>query len=335
MLRHDSGLRFFSRSIDRTVRVKRQPLTILLAQPRGFCAGVVRALDMVENALRTFGPPIYVRHQIVHNPFVIRDLAARGVVFVEDISDVPPGSRLLFSAHGVSKTVEQQALLRGLKTLDATCPLVTKVHREVVRQAAKGRHVLIVGQSSHVEVIGTAGQVAPGQTTLIESLEDAQNLALSPGQLFAVVTQTTLSVDETSAILAELRRRIPDLVEPSQSDICFATTNRQAVVKLIAPRSDAVAILGGRDSSNSRKMVATAKAAGCARSALFEEAGEVQPEWLVPCRTLGVASGASTPEASVDALLDRLDAWYVLEVQKVTAVVEEVTFRSLPIRQLA
>jgi len=313
----------------------RRTLRVLLAEPRGFCAGVERAIEMLESALRTYGPPIYVRHDIVHNPSVVEEFTGRGVVFIEELAHVPAGSRVLFSAHGVPRAVEHEARALGLRTLDATCPLVSKVHHEVAHHVEQGRHVLIVGHAGHVEIAGTAGQVPASETTIIETLDDARRVPLPPGRRFAVVTQTTLSVDDTRGILAELRRRIPQLIEPATSDICYATVNRQAAVKLIAPRCDAVAVLGGRKSSNSRKLVATALAAGCPRSALFERAEDLGKEWLERCATLGISSGASTPEASVDALLARLEKWFHVRRGTVTATVEVTSFRSLPLRRLA
>ncbi|MGI9493523.1 MAG: 4-hydroxy-3-methylbut-2-enyl diphosphate reductase [Geminicoccaceae bacterium] len=312
-----------------------QELNILLAYPRGFCAGVERAIDMVEAALAAYGPPIYVRHSIVHNPMVVDDLTDRGVVFVESLENVPRGARVLFSAHGIPPSVREEARQKGFKTLDATCPLVLKVHREVETNGAQGRHTLIIGDPNHVEIIGIKGHAGKGQYTIIRTHEDAENLTIDPESDYAVVTQTTLSVDDTSRILEILRRRIPGLHEPSVEDICYATTNRQMAVKAIAQQSDVVIVVGGKASANAGKLVSVAKKAGCPRSFLVERPEAFDLKLLKGCTTLGLTSAASTPEHAVSMLISKLKHRFAVHVKPVHTMDEKVSFRSLPIERLA
>jgi 4-hydroxy-3-methylbut-2-enyl diphosphate reductase len=309
-------------------------LTVLLAEPRGFCAGVERAVGMVEAALKEYGPPIYVRHSIVHNPLVVADLTRRGVVFVETLAGVPRGARVLFSAHGVAPSVWQEAAARGLRWLDATCPLVLKVHREVIANTAMGRHTLVVGSPTHVEVLGTSGHAREGLFSIIETVADAENFPIDPDISYAVVTQTTLSIDDTAQILTVLRSRIPSLREPAAEDICYATTNRQAAVKAIAPRCDAMIVIGGVDSSNSRNLVQVARKAGCQSSYLVDLPEDFDLRELDSCTTIGLTSGASTPERAVEVMLRRITIRFSVLVQTVSVAEERVKFRGLPVNRL-
>jgi 4-hydroxy-3-methylbut-2-enyl diphosphate reductase len=277
---------------------------VILAAPRGFCAGVAYAIEVVELALKAFGTPLYVRHAIVHNEHVVRSFERRGVVFVEDLAAVPPGATVVFSAHGVPPAVRQQAAERGLRVVDATCPLVSKVHREITRFARQGYHILYIGHREHVEAIGSMGH-APTQTTLIESVEDAEQVEVPADRPLAVATQTTLSVDEVNAIVQVLRRRFPHIELPRKDDICYATTNRQAAVKALAQRSDMVLVVGSRASSNSNRLREVAESQGVPAYLLLEPA-EVQPEWVQRYRVIGVTSGASTPESSTEAIVGEL-----------------------------
>ena len=311
-----------------------QKLKVLLADPRGFCAGVERAINMVEAALAAYGPPIYVRHSIVHNPMVVDNLTNRGAVFVEALEDVPSGARVLFSAHGVAPSVRREAKKSSLKSLDATCPLVLKVHREVVANGILGRHTLIIGDHNHVEVVGIVGHADEGTYTIIETIEDAKNLHVDPDRNYAVVTQTTLSVDDTTEIIDLLRGRIPNLCEPATKDICYATTNRQAAVKIIAPHCDVLVVIGGHASANSGKLVQVARRAGCANSMLVEQPEAFDLDLLKGCATLGLTSGASTPDFAMTMLIDHLKSQFSLEIKPISAVKENVSFRALPVERL-
>lgn len=276
---------------------------IILASPRGFCAGVSYAIEVLNLALERYGAPVYTRHAIVHNEHVVRSFEQRGVIFVEELSEVPPGSVVVFSAHGVSPQVRREAQERGLRVVDATCPLVSKVHREVERYAARGFHILYIGHRGHVEAQGTMGH-APGQVTLIASVEDAESVQVPEGDL-AVATQTTLSVDEVERIMAVLHRRFPHLHTPPKEDICYATTNRQNAVKQLAKICDLVLVIGSRSSSNSNRLCEVAREAGTLAYLLLEPS-EVQPEWRTDYRYVGITSGASTPESSVEAIIGEL-----------------------------
>jgi len=277
---------------------------VILAAPRGFCAGVAYAIEVVNLALKAFGTPLYVRHAIVHNEHVVRSFEQRGVIFVEDLAEVPPGATVVFSAHGVSPAVRQQAAERGLRVIDATCPLVSKVHREINRFARQGYHILYIGHRGHVEAIGSMGH-APDQVTLIDNLAEAEQVQPPPDRPLAVATQTTLSVDEVNAILQVLRRRFPHLELPRKEDICYATTNRQAAVKALAQQVEMVLVVGSRSSSNSNRLREVAEVQGVPAHLILEPR-EVQPEWTRTYRVIGVTSGASTPEESTEAIVGEL-----------------------------
>ncbi|MEL6363782.1 MAG: 4-hydroxy-3-methylbut-2-enyl diphosphate reductase [Pseudomonadota bacterium] len=279
---------------------------ILLAAPRGFCAGVERAIRAVEDALATFGAPVYVRHEIVHNAQVVGALRAKGAVFVDHLSEADPERPVVFSAHGVPKAVPCSADARGFTYIDATCPLVSKVHAEAKRFHARGLAVALVGHAGHPEVIGTLGQLPEGAATLIETEEDARRFQPADPDKIAYVTQTTLSVDDTASILAVLRERFPALVGPAKGDICYATSNRQDAVKAIAGEADVMLIVGDPASSNSNRLVETARAAGCPKAVLVDEPAAPPTEFIAGARTIGVSSGASTPETSIEALLAAL-----------------------------
>src|SRR4051794_24376378 len=301
---------------------------VLLASPRGWCAGVERAVETVERALELYGPPVYVRRQIVHNLHVVRDLERRGAVFVDEETEAPEGATLVLSAHGVAPAVHANVAARGQHAIDATCPLVTKVHVQARRYAADGYRILLIGHAGHEEVVGTTGE-APDAITLVESVADAEALELSRGAKLAYVTQTTLSVDETAEILAVLRRRFPDIRGPRREDICYATSNRQSAVKELLPEVDLLLVIGSANSSNSVRLVETAHAAGVAAH-LIEDERQIRAAWLEGVDTVGVTSGASAPER----LVERVCAWFrargVAEVSPFSSVYEDVVFR-LPV----
>ncbi len=294
---------------------------VLLASPRGFCAGVAYAIEVVELALSAFGSPLYVRHAIVHNEHVVRSFERRGVRFVEDLEEVPEGAVVVFSAHGVSPAVRQQAEARKLKVIDATCPLVSKVHREITRFARQGYHILYIGHRGHVEAQGSMGH-APGQITLIDNIEEAETVQPPPDRPLAVATQTTLSVDEVNAILEVLKRRFPHLEQPKKEDICYATTNRQTAVKALAKQSDMVIVVGSQSSSNSNRLREVAEAQGVPAYLLLEPT-EVRPEWVEQYRVIGITSGASTPERSTEAIIGELLRYAPNATVEVLKVLEE------------
>jgi 4-hydroxy-3-methylbut-2-enyl diphosphate reductase len=304
-------------------------MQVVLASPRGFCAGVDRAIEIVELALERFGPPVYVRHEIVHNRHVVESLRAKGAVFVEDPADVPEGALLVFSAHGVSPAVREAARRRGLRTLDATCPLVTKVHVEAERFDREGREIVLVGHAGHVEVEGTMGH-APERMHLVESVEDVAGLRVTDPERLACLTQTTLSVDDTAEVMAALRRRFPAIALPRKDDICYATQNRQNAVKDLARRAQVVLVVGAPSSSNSNRLVEIAEKCG-ARGHLVETAADIRPEWLAGARCVGVTAGASAPEVLVEQVLARLrelaDGDFVLDA---LPVVDEGVVFQLP-----
>jgi 4-hydroxy-3-methylbut-2-enyl diphosphate reductase len=281
-------------------------MEVVLASPRGFCAGVDRAIEIVELALERFGPPVYVRHEIVHNRHVVESLREKGAVFIEDPADAPEGARLVFSAHGVSPAVREAAAGRGLATLDATCPLVTKVHVEAERFDHEGYEIVLVGHAGHVEVEGTMGH-APERMHLVESVDDVAKLEVEDPSRLACLTQTTLSVDDTAEIMAALRARFPDIRLPRKDDICYATQNRQNAVKELARRAEVVLVVGAPTSSNSNRLVEIAEKCG-ARGHLVETADDIEPEWLDGVACVGVTAGASAPEVLVEAVVDRLRA---------------------------
>ena len=303
------------------------PKKILLAWPRGYCAGVERAVDTVERALRMFGPPVYVRKQIVHNIHVVRDLEAKGAVFVEDERDVPQGAVVVLSAHGVAPEVYANAEDRRLSVIDATCPLVTKVHLEARRYARDGYTILLIGHQGHEEVVGTSGE-APDDVILVGSTEEARTVEVPDPSSVAYLSQTTLSVDETNEIVAVLRRRFPAIVAPPRDDICYATQNRQEAVKDLAARSDLVLVIGSDNSSNSRRLVEVSRAAGTAAHLIDDEA-EILPGWLDGAQTIGVTSGASAPEWLVERVVAHLKSLGATEVEQLRTI-EEQMFFSLP-----
>jgi 4-hydroxy-3-methylbut-2-enyl diphosphate reductase len=303
------------------------PLDILLCAPRGFCAGVVRAIDAVERALSIHGAPVYVRHEIVHNKYVVESLKRKGAVFVEELGEIPDGDRpVIFSAHGVPKSVPAAALERRMFAIDATCPLVTKVHREAEVHHKRGRHVLLVGHAGHPEVVGTMGQLPAGSITLVESVEDVGSLAPPRTDNLAFVTQTTLSVDDTRAIVEALQARFPGIVAPHKEDICYATTNRQEAVKRVAPLVDAVIVVGSPNSSNSQRLREVAERAGCPVARLVNGAREIDWSLFSDIRRLGVTAGASAPEVLVEEVIDAFAERYAVAVETVTTVTEDVFF---------
>ncbi len=306
-------------------------MEILLASPRGFCAGVDRAIEIVARALDLFGPPIYVRHEVVHNRYVVDDLRNRGAVFVDELDEVPDDATVIFSAHGVSQAVEAEARRRGLRVFDATCPLVTKVHMEVLRHSRDGRDVILIGHAGHPEVEGTMGRfdtTGGGAIHLVETPEDVANLQVSNPAHLAFVTQTTLSMDDTAAVIAALRERFPAIEGPRKDDICYATQNRQDAVKQLAQASDVVLVVGSPNSSNSNRLREVAEREGTP-AWLIDSAGDIRSEWLAGCRTVGVTAGASAPEILVDQVVGRLLALGATEVKNIGDGRESVTF-SLP-----
>jgi 4-hydroxy-3-methylbut-2-enyl diphosphate reductase len=310
----------------------RKPLTILLASPRGFCAGVDRAIQIVERAIELYGRPVYVRHEIVHNRFVVECLEAKGAIFVEELHEVPDDRPVVFSAHGVPKAVPAEAARRQMLYLDATCPLVSKVHREAERHAESGRTVILIGHAGHPEVIGTMGQLPPGRVLLVEDAAQAATLAVADPSNLAYATQTTLSVDDTVGIVAALRHRFPAIQGPKMEDICYATTNRQASVKAIAGRCDALVVIGAPNSSNSMRLVEVAAKQGCVRSKLVQRAVDMDWEWLGDARRLGITAGASAPELLVEELIAACRDRYDVSIEEVRTTGESVVFK-LP-RQL-
>ena len=298
---------------------------VLLAKPRGYCAGVDRAVQAVEMALDRFGPPVYVRRQIVHNTHVVSTLEQRGAIFVAEVDEVPPGAIVVFSAHGIAPEVRSDAETRGLRTIDATCPLVTKVHNEARRFAAKDYDILLVGHEGHEEVVGTAGE-APSRVRLVDGADGAAQVEVRDPSKVVWLSQTTLSVDETIQTVNALRERFPDLLDPPSDDICYATQNRQAAVKAIATQADLVIVVGSPNSSNSVRLVEVARDYGAPAAYLVDDAGEVDERWLDGVTTIGVTSGASVPEELVVAVLDKLDGHGFGDVEEVEAVEEHVTF---------
>ncbi|MGD0221969.1 MAG: 4-hydroxy-3-methylbut-2-enyl diphosphate reductase [Terriglobia bacterium] len=297
---------------------------VMLAKPRGFCAGVDRAIDVVNMALQLYGSPVYVRKEIVHNKFVIRSLATKGAIFVDDLVEVPDGAVAIFSAHGVSPEVRTLATAKNLKVIDATCPLVTKVHMEAVRYARENRSIILVGHAGHDEVIGTMGEV-PGQIQLVGSVEEAEKVQVPDPDRVAVTTQTTLGVEDANVIIEVLRRRFPNLMTPTSDDICYATQNRQTAVKLLAEDADLVLVLGSDNSSNSRRLREVAEGAG-AKAFLIDDASEIQPAWLEGVETVAITAGASAPEYLVQQAVAYFQALGVEDTEEVMAIEEKVTF---------
>ncbi len=305
----------------------RKSKTVLLAAPRGFCAGVDRAIQIVERSIEKFGAPVYVRHEIVHNRHVVSRLSELGAIFVDELDECPDDRPVIFSAHGVPKSVPKAAQARDLTFLDATCPLVSKVHVEAERHAAEGLHILLIGHAGHPEVIGTMGQLNEGQMTLIETNEDAQTYTPQSGQKLALVTQTTLSVDDTSEIIATLQSRFPDIALPYKEDICYATTNRQAAIKAIAERCDMLLVIGSQTSSNSKRLVEVGANAGVKNAALISSADSIDWDAIDQADTIGLSAGASAPEYLTDGVIAALRSRYDVSCQEVEVTKEKVIFR--------
>ena len=301
-------------------------VTVLLAAPRGFCAGVDRAILIVEKALERFGAPVYVRHEIVHNRFVVESLEAKGAIFVDELDEVPEDVPVVFSAHGVPKSVPAEAQRRNMLYVDATCPLVSKVHREAEHHFEAGRHIILIGHAGHPEVVGTMGQLPAGAVTLVEDAAQAERVAVPDPDNLAFITQTTLSVDDTAAIVAVLQRRFPRMAGPRREDICYATTNRQTAVKALAAEADAVLVVGAPNSSNSMRLVEVAKGAGCAKSLLVQRAADVDWGWLAGVRRLGITAGASAPEVLVQEVIDACRRHFNVKVEELRVTDEAVRF---------
>jgi len=303
------------------------PLTLYLAAPRGFCAGVDRAIKIVEMALQKWGAPVYVRHEIVHNRFVVDGLRAKGAVFVEELDDCPADRPVIFSAHGVPKAVPAEAARRNMIQVDATCPLVTKVHNEAARLYEAGLQLVMIGHAGHPEVLGTMGQLPEGEVILVETVDDVARIAPRDAAKLAFVTQTTLSVDDTAAVVEALRARFPAIVGPAKEDICYATTNRQAAVKEVAPKIGALLVIGAPNSSNSKRLVEVGRAAGCAYAQLVQRAAEIDWRALDGVRTIGLTAGASAPEVLVNEVVDAFRDRFDVTVETVETAVERVEFK--------
>jgi 4-hydroxy-3-methylbut-2-enyl diphosphate reductase len=311
-----------------TTGAAKPPLTILLAAPRGFCAGVDRAIQIVELALQRFGAPVYVRHEIVHNRTVVEDLKAKGAIFVEELDEIPEGDApVVFSAHGVPKSVPANAARRNMFHLDATCPLVSKVHVQVEQQDRQGLEILLIGHEGHPEVVGTMGQLPEGSVKLIETVEDAERFTPDDPDRLSFVSQTTLSVDDTREIIEVLQRRFPNITGPRKNDICYATSNRQDAVKAIAPRADAVIVVGAPNSSNSMRLVEVAKKAGCETAMLVQTAADLPWDQLKNLQSVGLTAGASAPEHLVQGIVEALRGHYDVKVEMVTTATEDVIFK--------
>jgi 4-hydroxy-3-methylbut-2-enyl diphosphate reductase len=305
----------------------RPSLKVLLASPRGFCAGVERAIQIVERAIVKYGAPIYVRHEIVHNAYVVERLRAMGAVFIENVEDCPPDRPLVFSAHGVPRSVPAEAIRRGVFYLDATCPLVSKVHIEMQRHFEDGLHVLLIGHAGHPEVLGAMGQLPPGAVTLIQTLEDVAAFAPADAGRLAFVTQTTLSLDDCAEIVAALQARFPAIAGPIKEDICYATTNRQEAIKKMARGCDLVLVVGSPTSSNSLRLVEVARRAGARDARLIDDAGEIDWAWFTGVGVIGLTAGASAPEVLVDGVIQALRTRYDIEVEEISPMRENVTFK--------
>lgn len=306
---------------------REQTKTLILASPRGFCAGVERAIKIVERALDKFGAPIYVRHEIVHNKRVVDDLAAKGAVFVKELDEVPEGGYVIFSAHGVAKAVHKRADALNMMAIDATCPLVTKVHLEAGKHVKKGRHILLIGHAGHPEVIGTMGQVAEGEMTLIETVEDALAFTPPDDSALAFATQTTLSADETAEIITILQHRFPEISGPKGEDICYATTNRQNAIKALAPDIDYLLVIGAQNSSNSKRLVETGLNAGVGAAMLAADAAALDFEALDKASRIGLSAGASAPEILVEEVIETLQARYQLAIRHQNFIQETMHFK--------
>ncbi len=308
--------------------MSKKPLKILLAAPRGFCAGVDRAIQIVELSLQKYGAPVYVRHEIVHNKFVVDRLRSKGAVFVEELDEIPDdGQPVIFSAHGVPKSVPEEAKAREMFFIDATCPLVSKVHREAERHYEKGNQIILIGHAGHPEVIGTMGQLPKGAVILVETLADVAKLAVENPDNLAYCTQTTLSVDDTAAIVAALVQKFPTIKGPQKEDICYATTNRQAAVKAIAPHSDLVLVIGAPNSSNSNRLVEVAELNGCKKAKLVQSVQDIDWAWMEGISALGLSAGASAPEILVDEVIARARSLFDVDLQEIAITQENVNFK--------
>ena len=309
--------------------MSKRKLKVQLAAPRGFCAGVDRAIEIVERSLEKFGAPVYVRHEIVHNKYVVDKLREKGTIFVEELDEVPDNAPIIFSAHGVPKSVPLDAERRNMIQIDATCPLVTKVHVDAKRHNDDGRTVLLIGHEGHPEVIGTLGQLREEEIVLIENKKQAETIKINNPDKLSYVTQTTLSVDDTEEIVTVLKKRFPNIKSPPMEDICYATTNRQAAVKALTSNCDAVIVIGAPNSSNSNRLAEVAKAAGCPKSILIGRADELDMVWLEDIKTVGVTAGASAPEFLVQELISRLKETFDVDLQEISVATENIRF-SLP-----
>lgn len=307
--------------------MNKPPLMLFLAAPRGFCAGVDRAIKIVELALTKWGAPVYVRHEIVHNKFVVDDLRAKGAVFVEELDDCPTDRPVIFSAHGVPKAVPAEASRREMIAVDATCPLVTKVHNEAQRHSDNGLQLIMIGHECHPETVGTMGQLPEGEVLLVETVADVAGLEVRDPERLAFITQTTLSVDDTADIAIALKERFPAILAPAHDDICYATTNRQAAVKAIAPKIDALLLIGAPNSSNSRRLVEVGKAAGCAYAQLVQRATDIDWRALEGVRSIGITAGASAPEVLINEVIDAFHDKFDTTVEMVETAVENIEFK--------
>ena len=305
----------------------KENMTILLAAPRGFCAGVDRAIQIVEKALEKYGAPVYVRHEIVHNKYVVESLKEQGAIFVEELDEIPDDGRpVIFSAHGVPKRVPEEAASREMFYIDATCPLVSKVHKEAERHYAQGNQVILIGHNGHPEVVGTMGQLPEGAVLLVETIDDVATIEVDDESKISFCTQTTLSVDDTADIVDALQEKYPNIIPPHREDICYATTNRQAAVKEIAENCDAMMVIGAPNSSNSNRLVEVGLVYGCKKSTLVQRADDIDWEWLEGVKTLGLTAGASAPEILVVEVVNKIRERYDVDVQEVTITQENVVF---------
>lgn len=305
---------------------KKPPLKLILAAPRGFCAGVDRAINIVELALKKYGAPVYVRHEIVHNKYVVDNLKSKGAIFVEELDKVPDNAPVIFSAHGVPKSVPEAAQARNLEYVDATCPLVSKVHRQAERYSSSDKHIIFIGHEGHPEVIGTFGQVPEGHISLVETVEDAQNFIAKDPDNLAYLTQTTLSVDDTADVIDTLKKRFPNIQGPKNEDICYATSNRQSAVKILAKQCDLVIVIGARNSSNSMRLVESSERLGTP-SILLARADDLDFNWLHGAKTVGITAGASAPEILVRELINHLSSRYEVSEDQVVSATEDIEFK--------
>ncbi|MEM8792814.1 MAG: 4-hydroxy-3-methylbut-2-enyl diphosphate reductase [Pseudomonadota bacterium] len=307
--------------------MSKPPLKIFLADPRGFCAGVVRAIEIVEMAIEKWGAPVYVRHEIVHNKHVVDDLAEKGAIFVEELEECPDDRPVIFSAHGVPKAVPAEAERREMLYVDATCPLVSKVHIEAERHSKKGLQIIMIGHAGHPETVGTMGQLPPGEVLLVETVDDVQEVEPRDPSKLAYITQTTLSVDDTKGVVEALIDRFPEIVGPHKEDICYATTNRQEAVKTMAPNIEALLVVGAPNSSNSRRLVEVGAAAGCSYSMLVQTANDIDWRAIEGAKSVGISAGASAPEVLIDGVISAFEDRYDVTIERVVTAEENVTFK--------